>query len=275
MFGFNIQQLEGKPVDCYEKQFSYPGWLWTYSCYFFNCLAKFLHRPLYLHCFGSWWILHPSFHHSMQPLRSFTNLPLKVMMGLEDEADLPIKDGMVWSSIGWVFQEPTTPNRFQDGTYMTRHDGNSKFGSSLVDLSGAHLQANLIKPSGDFQSTIYIPSLQRSHRVYIYPWKSMVGRWFLFFPSRGWSIFRGVVVRLRDAYLVGGWTTHLKNISQIGSFPQGSGWKFQKYLSCHQPDVYFYMPTPHHQNHHVYSIWAPLIDRWHSLTSGRGSSPAA
>ena len=29
-------------------------------------------------------------------------------------------------------------------------------------------------------------------------------------------------------------STHLKNISQIGSFPQFSGWKFQKYLSCHQ-----------------------------------------
>ncbi len=27
--------------------------------------------------------------------------------------------------------------------------------------------------------------------------------------------------------LVGGWTTHLKNIRQIGSFPQGSGWKYK------------------------------------------------
>ena len=29
-------------------------------------------------------------------------------------------------------------------------------------------------------------------------------------------------------------STPLKNIRQIGSFPQFSGWKFQKYLSCHQ-----------------------------------------
>ena len=27
-------------------------------------------------------------------------------------------------------------------------------------------------------------------------------------------------------------STHLKNISQIGSFPQGSGWKFQKISGC-------------------------------------------
>lgn len=37
----------------------------------FNCLAKFLTRPLYFHCFGSWWILHPSFHHLMQPPPKF------------------------------------------------------------------------------------------------------------------------------------------------------------------------------------------------------------
>ena len=28
-------------------------------------------------------------------------------------------------------------------------------------------------------------------------------------------------------------STHLKNMSQIGSFPQGSGWKFQKCLKFH------------------------------------------
>ena len=35
-------------------------------------------------------------------------------------------------------------------------------------------------------------------------------------------------------------STHLKNISQIGNLPQFSGWKFQKYLSCHHLvlDVY-------------------------------------
>ena len=30
-------------------------------------------------------------------------------------------------------------------------------------------------------------------------------------------------------------STHLKNMRQIGPFPQFSGWKFQKYLSCHHP----------------------------------------
>ena len=36
-------------------------------------------------------------------------------------------------------------------------------------------------------------------------------------------------------FLVGGFSPPLWKIcaSQIGSFPQGSGWKFQKYLSCH------------------------------------------
>ena len=36
--------------------------------------------------------------------------------------------------------------------------------------------------------------------------------------------------------LVGGRTTHLKNmLVKLEIFPQTSGWKFPKYLSCHQP----------------------------------------
>ena len=36
--------------------------------------------------------------------------------------------------------------------------------------------------------------------------------------------------------LVGGWTTHSKNmLVKLEIFPQTSGWKFPKYLSCHQP----------------------------------------
>ena len=39
--------------------------------------------------------------------------------------------------------------------------------------------------------------------------------------------------------LVGGWTNPSEKYArQIGSFPQGSGWNFQKYLSCHQPDKF-------------------------------------
>ena len=33
--------------------------------------------------------------------------------------------------------------------------------------------------------------------------------------------------------LLGGWTTPLKNMSNWIMKPQGSAWKFQKYLSCH------------------------------------------
>ena len=29
-------------------------------------------------------------------------------------------------------------------------------------------------------------------------------------------------------FLVGGWTTHLKNMNQIGSFPKGKGWKWNQ-----------------------------------------------
>ena len=45
-------------------------------------------------------------------------------------------------------------------------------------------------------------------------------------------------IYLYNIYLVGGWTNPLEKYArQIGSFPQGSGWKFQKYLSCHHLDT--------------------------------------
>ena len=45
-------------------------------------------------------------------------------------------------------------------------------------------------------------------------------------------------------FLVGGWTNPSEKYDrQIGNLPQGSGWKVQKYLSCHQLDVgYFLFP---------------------------------
>ena len=43
------------------------------------------------------------------------------------------------------------------------------------------------------------------------------------------------VVLVHQHLLVGGWTNQFEKYDrQIGSFPQGSGWKLQKYLSCHQ-----------------------------------------
>ena len=47
------------------------------------------------------------------------------------------------------------------------------------------------------------------------------------------------------AHLVGGWTNPFEKYaqdcaSQIGSFPLGSGWKFQKYLSCHHPVIWIH-----------------------------------
>ena len=41
-------------------------------------------------------------------------------------------------------------------------------------------------------------------------------------------------------FLVGGWTNPFEKYArQIGSFPKFSGWKFQKYLSCHQPGYFW------------------------------------
>ena len=41
------------------------------------------------------------------------------------------------------------------------------------------------------------------------------------------------------AILIGGWTNPFEKYArQIGWFPQGSGWQFQKYLSCHHPVIH-------------------------------------
>ena len=56
----------------------------------------------------------------------------------------------------------------------------------------------------------------------------------LFQPTK--NTFHGGHVCLNRCffcYIVGGFNPFEKYAGQIGSFPQGSGWKFQKYLSCH------------------------------------------
>ena len=43
--------------------------------------------------------------------------------------------------------------------------------------------------------------------------------------------------------LVGGWTTHLKNmLVKLDHFSKFSGWKFQKSLSCHHYHTFYYQP---------------------------------
>ena len=82
------------------------------------------------------------------------------------------------------------------------------------------------------------------------------GRCFSFWKGQqGWGIrviscfyfcqfdrpenFKNVDLRIsrgrKTMYLVGGFNPLEKYARQIGSFPQSSGWKFQKYLSCHHP----------------------------------------
>ena len=61
-------------------------------------------------------------------------------------------------------------------------------------------------------------------------------------------------------------STHLKNISQIGSFPQGSGWK-KKYLSCHHPGschpfLYFTIPNKHLHFQATNGLLSPHPPTW-------------
>ena len=67
------------------------------------------------------------------------------------------------------------------------------------------------------------------------PWKPCRGRscWVI-------SSCRWVDEVWAENTITGWWffPTHLKNMSQIGNVPQFSGWKCQKYLSCHHLDYH-------------------------------------
>ena len=56
--------------------------------------------------------------------------------------------------------------------------------------------------------------------------------------------------------------THLKNMSQIGNLPQGSRWKFQKYLSCHHPDMNQHREREDSRMgvHHEELLWFQFLD---------------
>ena len=64
-----------------------------------------------------------------------------------------------------------------------------------------------------------------------------------FITGRGPTLYRWCF--FWSSGLVGGWTTHLKNMrkSKWVHLPQFSGWKFQKYLSCHHLVVDSYETT--------------------------------
>ena len=64
------------------------------------------------------------------------------------------------------------------------------------------------------------------------------------------SFREGTILQVENVGDVGGFNPFEKYARQIGSFPQGSGWKFQKYLSYHHLDDYcpfiwhhFFPPT--------------------------------
>ena len=79
------------------------------------------------------------------------------------------------------------------------------------------------------------------HSMKIHDWFRDLGR----DPSFSWLIsifpffkpYSAISIHAKkSSKLVGGFNPFEKYARQIGSFPQFSGWKFQKSLSCHHPD---------------------------------------
>ena len=65
-------------------------------------------------------------------------------------------------------------------------------------------------------------------------------------------------------YLLGGWTTSLKNIRQIGNLPQGSG-ENKKYLSCHHPGYHIHVnkvKSTLEVRHHVFYKLKQIQSPW-------------
>ena len=62
----------------------------------------------------------------------------------------------------------------------------------------------------------------------------------IYIDSHEWLIF---LIVGKANILLGGWTTHLKNINQLGSLPQVIRGENKKYLSCRHL-VYIYISVP-------------------------------
>ena len=72
--------------------------------------------------------------------------------------------------------------------------------------------------------------------IYLHLWHIYLHLWEKVLVTKGVFSVWGIPLDRKYPYLVGGFNPSEKYARQIGSSPQGSGWK-KKYVSCHHPDI--------------------------------------
>ena len=115
-------------------------------------------------------------------------------------------------------------------------------------------------------SRIHVPSLKLT---VFRTWKWMVGILFPFLL--GPSLFSwAFAVSFRECIFSSWWffPTHLKNmLVKLDHLPRVSGWKFQKYVSCHHLATRSMLIYSQYFTIHFFGIFGPLGCIWHKFSS--------